>query len=90
MNVAFPTLILFLVLLPGFLLRNGLKRAERSSVDFSPFGQVVATAVLWAVFAHLDGWACHIPVFPGLRTERAHAPVVVGSCQPDKSRTSRW
>lgn len=53
MNVAFPTLILFLVLLPGFLLRNGLKRAERSSVDFSPFGQVVATAVLWAVFAHL-------------------------------------
>lgn len=53
MNVAFPTLILFLVLLPGFLLRNGLKRAERSSVDFSPFGQVVATAVLWAIIAHI-------------------------------------
>lgn len=53
MNVAFPTLILFLVLLPGFLLRNGLKRAERSSIDFSPFGQVVASAVLWAIAAHL-------------------------------------
>jgi hypothetical protein len=53
MNVALPTLILFVILLPGFIFRSGLKRAERTSVDFSPFGRVVAEAVLWAVLLHL-------------------------------------
>lgn len=52
MNVALPALIVFIVLLPGFIFRSGLKRAERTSVDFSPFGRVVAEAVLWAVFVH--------------------------------------
>jgi hypothetical protein len=53
MNVALPTLILFVVLLPGFIFRSGLKRAERTSVDFSPFGRIVAEAVLWAILLHL-------------------------------------
>ncbi|THC39983.1 hypothetical protein [Massilia sp. Mn16-1_5] len=53
MNVALPTLILFVILLPGFIFRSGLKRAERTSVDFSPFGRVVAEAVLWAILLHL-------------------------------------
>ncbi len=53
MNVALPTLILFVVLLPGFIFRSGLKRAERISIDFSPFGRVVAEAVLWAILLHL-------------------------------------
>ncbi|WP_147373918.1 hypothetical protein [Massilia cavernae] len=52
MNVALPALIVFLVLLPGFIFRSGLKRAERTSIDFSPFGRIVAEAVLWAIFAH--------------------------------------
>lgn len=53
MNVALPTLIVFLILLPGFIFRSGLKRAERTSVDFSPFGRVVAEAILWAMVLHL-------------------------------------
>jgi len=53
MNVALPALITFLVLLPGFIFRTGLKRVERTSLDFSPFGQVAAEAVLWALVAHL-------------------------------------
>lgn len=53
MNVALPALIVFIILLPGFIFRSGLKRAERTSVDFSPFGRAVAEAVLWAVLIHL-------------------------------------
>lgn len=53
MNVALPALIVFLVLLPGFIFRVRLKRAERTSLDFSPFGQVAAEAVLWALVVHL-------------------------------------
>ena len=39
--------------LPGFVVRTRLKRAERTSLDFSPFGQVVAEAVLWAFVSHV-------------------------------------
>jgi hypothetical protein len=53
MNVALPALIVFLLLLPGFIFRTRLKRAERTSLDYSPFGQVVAEAVLWAAIAHM-------------------------------------
>lgn len=52
MNVALPALIVFFVLLPGFLFRSRLKRAERLSLDYSPFGQVVTEAVLWAAVLH--------------------------------------
>ncbi|MDQ1813389.1 hypothetical protein RBA41_08745 [Massilia sp. CCM 9210] len=58
MNIALPAVIIFLFLLPGFIFRTRLKRAERTSLDFSPFGQVVAEAVLWSVLAHyLALWA---------------------------------
>jgi hypothetical protein len=53
MNVALPALIVFFLLLPGFIFRTNLKRAERTSLDFSPFGQVAAEAVLWALSLHL-------------------------------------
>lgn len=52
MNVALPALIVFFLLLPGFVFRTNLKRAERASLDFSPFGQIVSEAILWALFAH--------------------------------------
>lgn len=53
MNIAFPALLVFLILLPGFIFRSRYKRAERTSLDYSPFGQVVAEAVLWALAAHV-------------------------------------
>ncbi|MDQ6877285.1 MAG: hypothetical protein M3082_06230 [Candidatus Dormibacteraeota bacterium] len=59
MNVALPALVLFLVLLPGFVVRSRFKRAERASLDYSPFGQVVTEAVLWAGVLHAVWlWAC--------------------------------
>ncbi|MBL0420230.1 hypothetical protein JI739_07730 [Ramlibacter sp. AW1] len=53
MNVALPALILFALLLPGFVFRSRLKRAERTSLDFSPFGLVVTEGVLTAMVLHL-------------------------------------
>jgi len=72
MNVALPTLILFVVLLPGFIFRSGLKRAERTSVDFSPFGRVVAEAVLWAILLHM-AWI----IISHLAFAREFEPVVL-------------
>jgi hypothetical protein len=53
MNVALPALIVFLVLLPGFIFRIRFKRVERTSLDFSPFGRIAAGAVTSAAVAHL-------------------------------------
>lgn len=53
MNVALPAFIIFLLLLPGFVFRAHLKRAERTSLDYSPFGEIAAEAILWALLAHL-------------------------------------
>ena len=53
MNVALPTLVVFALLLPGFVARSRIKLAERQSLDYAPFGQVVTQAVLWALALHL-------------------------------------
>lgn len=53
MNVALPALVVFVLLLPGFIARSRIKRAERLSLDYSPFGQVVTEAVVWAAGLHL-------------------------------------
>jgi hypothetical protein len=53
MNVALPALVVFVLLLPGFVARSRIKRAERLSLDYSPFGQVVTEAVGWSFVLHL-------------------------------------
>lgn len=53
MNIALPALLVFALLLPGFVFRSRLKLVERTSLDFSPFGQVVTEAVLAATALHL-------------------------------------
>jgi hypothetical protein len=40
-------------LLPGFVFRSRLKRGERTSLDYSPFGQTVSEALFWATVAHI-------------------------------------
>lgn len=52
MNIALPALVVFALLLPGFIARARIKRAERTSLDYSPFGQVATEAVLWAGVLH--------------------------------------
>lgn len=53
MNFALPAILLFVVVLPGFLFRSRLKRAEQTSFDYSPFGRIVAEGCLWAFALHL-------------------------------------
>lgn len=72
MNVALPALIVFLLLLPGFIFRTNLKRAERTSLDYSPFGHVVSEAVLWALALHLS-WLGLAHCWPGREVD----PVVL-------------
>jgi hypothetical protein len=52
MNIALPAFVIFLLLLPGFIFRSRIKRAERTSLDYSPFGQVVIEGVLWSIGLH--------------------------------------
>lgn len=49
MNVALPAVILFLLALPGYLLRSQFSRPERTAPDATPFGRVLATSVLLAL-----------------------------------------
>lgn len=52
MNIALPAIVLFLLLLPGFAFRSRFKRVERTSLDYSPFGQVVTEGIGWAGLLH--------------------------------------
>ncbi|TCK31907.1 hypothetical protein B0G84_9015 [Paraburkholderia sp. BL8N3] len=64
MNVAFPAVFLFLVVLPGFLFRQFFQRNEVRTFDHTPFSAVVLKALLCAaffnatvaVFVHLFGY----------------------------------
>ena len=49
MNVAFPALFLFLVVLPGFLFCQFCQRNEVRTFDHAPFSAVVLKALLCAV-----------------------------------------
>jgi hypothetical protein len=48
-NVAFSALLVFLLLLPGFLFRTYFKRAEKVVLDVKPFGQAAIDAFLAAI-----------------------------------------
>lgn len=52
MNLALPALLIFVIILPGFIARTQIKKAERSTLDYSPFGLAVSEAVIWAFFLH--------------------------------------
>lgn len=53
MNFALPALVVFALILPGFIARSRIKRIERQSLDYSPFGQIVTEALVWAALLHL-------------------------------------
>lgn len=52
MNLALPALVVFLILLPGFLFRSRFKHVELTSLDYSPFGEVVVEATTWSAILH--------------------------------------
>jgi hypothetical protein len=49
MNVALPAVILFLLALPGYLLRSQYSRPERTAPDSTPFGRVLGSSMLLAL-----------------------------------------
>ena len=53
MNVAFSALLVFLLLLPGFLFRTYFKRAEKVVLDVKPFGRAAIDAFLTALVLDL-------------------------------------
>jgi hypothetical protein len=53
MNIALPALVVFLLILPGFVFRSRFKKVERLSLDYSPFGQVFTEGILWATTLHV-------------------------------------
>lgn len=75
MNVALPALVVFALVLPGFILRDRFKRSEKTDLDYAPFGRVVAQAVMSAALLHgiwlflawlLRGQVLHVQVLMGL------------------------
>jgi hypothetical protein len=79
-NFALPAILLFLIVLPGFLFRGRLKRVEQTSLDYSPFGRIVVGGVLWAIALHLVwlgasyllGWTVRADALIGLMSSSPH------------------
>jgi hypothetical protein len=53
MNFALPALIVFVLLVPGFILQLRFKRIERTMLDYSPFGKVVTEGFFYACVIHV-------------------------------------
>lgn len=54
MNIAFPALVVFLLLLPGVLLSYSYRRGffQRSPVTLNPIREEISRGVVWALFIH--------------------------------------
>ncbi|MFZ3323320.1 MAG: hypothetical protein WA190_13180 [Usitatibacter sp.] len=68
MNIALPALVVFLLLLPGFIFRYSYKRTEKTLLDFKPFGEATLKSILAAIV--LDAlWARVIPPIFGYEVD---------------------
>lgn len=52
MNIAFPAVLLFLLVLPGFLLRSAFTKADGTNLDFKPFTNRTAFSIIFAAIIH--------------------------------------
>ncbi|MEW8624601.1 MAG: hypothetical protein AB2551_02465 [Candidatus Thiodiazotropha sp.] len=52
MNVAFPALLTFLLILPGFIFRGAFTRSERTQLDNRPFTSETVKSLILAIFLH--------------------------------------
>jgi hypothetical protein len=85
-NVAFSALLVFLLLLPGFLFRTYFKRAEKVVLDIKPFGQAAIDAFLTALVLDLLWyWLSH--AFTGTRVDfKALLALVAGEKSSELDR----
>lgn len=70
MNIALPALIVFLLLLPGFLFRYSYKRTEKTLLDFKPFGEATLKSI-FAAFILDAVWGWVIPPVFGFKVDFA-------------------
>jgi hypothetical protein len=54
-NVAFPALLTFLLILPGFIFRGAFTRSERTQLDSRPFTSETVKSLILAIFLHSLG-----------------------------------
>lgn len=59
MNIAFPALLIFLLFLPGFLLRSSFRKTEKTQLDFKPLANITVVSVLMALFLHAVWGYCY-------------------------------
>ncbi|RQW83309.1 MAG: hypothetical protein EHM79_16470 [Geobacter sp.] len=53
MNIAFPALLVFLIILPGFIFRHSFKLSEKAIIDQTPFATAFVKGVVLAALLHL-------------------------------------
>lgn len=53
MNVAFPALLVFLIILPGFIFRHSFRLSEKTIIDQTPFAAASVKGLVIAAFLHL-------------------------------------
>jgi len=81
-NVAFSALLVFLLLLPGFLFRTYFKRAEKIVLDVKPFGQAAIDAFLAAIVLDLS-WYWLTVLVTGTRADfQALLALIAGEKSP--------
>jgi hypothetical protein len=51
-NVAFPALLTFLLILPGYIFRGAFTRSERTQLDNRPFTSETVKSLIIAIFLH--------------------------------------
>ncbi len=85
MNFALPAVVVFILMLPGFVARSRLKRTERRQLDYAPFGQIVTEALVWACLLHV-AWLQVCKIITGLQFNPALA---VGLFSSDAKRQAQ-
>ncbi len=56
MNIAFPAIFIFFLILPGFIFQSRFRQSEKTNLDHKPFAETTALSVLVAMCLHLI-WA---------------------------------
>lgn len=52
MNIAFPAIFIFLLILPGFAFRASFRKSEKTNLDHKPFAEATFLGVLAAMLLH--------------------------------------
>jgi len=69
-NIAFPAVLLFLLVIPGFLFRSRFRKEEATDLDFRPFAHQTVVSIIFASGFHIV-WLTLIFYFTNYRVDFA-------------------